>query len=457
MLLLGLINLLFFAGTFRLLQNDQAYQSTLGKISLNYERNAQNGIAMVPKPFTDVDDHKFNTWDAAIYSCLRDHMYQPTMECHGNVRAAFFPLFPFLWKLSGTSSIGISLINYGMFVVSITVLILLFYRATLFDQLIVSMIIFTLPSTIIYYIPYSESLFLITGVMTAYGFIKERYWIYLVGGLLMAMVRPATIFVVIAIPMVEYFHFRYHPTSTRQSLAHLFYSVFPFLLGYFVVFFVQFIYTKSWSAFYRAHEKWNIGLRSFGEIGDWSVESFGLSTFTIFFISLPALLYLVYLVSYHKKAVARQQVDGSLEFRKEMLLLASVTYLVGVFVFTLLTSGGNLHSFYRFSLCSPFFYIAMLILLVRLDISTVVPALSVFIACGLLLSIFLYCVPAGGDKMQFRFAGLYLCALSTLFLLVRKSLTFGVQVFFAILLLVGSYFWSTYLLNSFLNQGWIFT
>jgi hypothetical protein len=457
--IIGVLNLLLFLGVFKLLQHDKIYQHTLGVISQNYERTGDWNnyeIKKVSKPYVQIKNENFENWDAAIYSCISKKMYAPENECYGKVRSAFFPLFPMLWKITNSSFIGISLINYFLFIISIALLVMMLFKEPISYKLGIYAILISIPSSIVFYIPYSESVFLFTMVIATIGVLKNKYWIYFVGILLFSMVRPASVFVLMAIIAAESMFFIKN-RDWYNLLRRIAYGSIPFLLGYLFVFIIQFIYSGSWTTFFDAQKYWEGGFSLITNISDWSLESFGLTSFAMIFVCLPALSYIIYLLFAKNKLFPQKSNDLYVDFEKQHLLLVSLLYLSGIFVFTLITSGGNFHSFFRFTLGSPFFYIAILILLSHLFNNEIKPYLLSFIVSVLLLFIFMSVVKYGGERIQFSYFGPLMFILTSLFLLFRRRIPFPIQILTVLLIIFLNTVWNTYLLNIFLSNGWIFT
>ena len=456
---IGILNLFFFLGIFKILQHDKIYQHTLGTISKNYERvEAMNNyeIKKVSKPYVQIKNENFENWDAAIYSCISKKMYIPEKECYGTVRSAFFPLFPILWRITNSSFIGISLINYFLFTLSIALLVMMLLKEPINHKLGVYAILISIPSSIVFYIPYSESAFLFTMVIATIGVLKKKYWIYFVGILLFSMVRPASVFALMAIIAAELMIF-FKNRDWHNLLKRIAYGSIPFLLGYICVFIIQFLYSGSWTTFLDAQKYWEGGFSLIRSISDWSLESFGLTSFAMIFICLPALSYIIYLLFAKNKLLTPKSNGISVDFEKQYLLLVSLLYLSGIFVFTLLTSGGNFHSFFRFTLGSPFFYIALLVLLSQLFNNEIKPFLRSFIISVILLFVFMFFVDFGGERMQFSYFGPLMFILTSLFLLIRRHIPFPIQILTTLFIIFLNTIWNTYLLNIFLSNGWIFT
>lgn len=458
LLSIGLLNLVLFFGIFKLLQNETVYHSTLGQISQNYERTGEWNnytIQKVSKPYTQWSNDNIKTWDASIYKCISERWYKIEDACYGQVRAAFFPLFPFLWKITGSSAIGISLINYFIFIVSIALLVVYLLNGSFKNKLIIFTVLITLPSTVIYYIPYTEALFLLTMTIAAIGLLKNRYGLYFAGFLLMAMVRPATVFVLLAILAIEMLGL-FRNRQFKPFLKSSFLKAIPFLIGYSISFLIQTISSGTLTAMIEAQKHWAGEIQSIAGISDWSVEGFGLSVFAIFFVSIPALLFLFY--SFVNIKNSKPFLLEKAEFTAEAyLFFISIAYLTGIFVFTLITSGGNLHSYFRFTLASPLFYIAILILLNHIQQIKIRNSILIFIGMSVLLFLFLNLTEYGGDRIQFSFAGMYLLVLAFLYLFTRKGLNKKTDSIALSVLILASLVWNTYLFNMYLSDGWIFT
>ncbi len=456
---IGILNIILFIVVFRSFQNEKIYQNSLGIISENYERTGSwpnYEVKKVSKPFLGMSNANFLNWDASIYKCISERMYEPGDDCYGNVRAAFFPLFPLLWKITFSSPVGISVINYLLFIVSVAVMVMLFLKTSLTDKLIIYSVLITLPSTIIFYIPYTESLFLATMTITAIGILKKNYGMFFAGSFLMSLVRPATVFVLIAIALAEIIIF-IKDRAYRSFINALFFRSLPFLAGYFCAIFIQYLYTGSWTAMLQAQKQWEGGLEFIKGISDWSVEGFGLSSFAVFFVCLPVLFFIFYLFVSRKKRTASDFIAELKNFGVNYLLLIAAFYLAGIFVFILLTSGGNLHSFFRFTLASPFFFLAAIFFLNYLSENPIKKVIIIFIILTSLLALFLHFTEYGGERMQFSFSGLYLFIATALFLIIRKKIPRSIQLVIVLILILLSTVWNTFLLNAFFSDAWIFT
>ncbi len=451
--IIGIVNLIVFLAIYKLLQHDRVYRYTLGTISQNYQMFDDSGnpdIRRVSNPYVSITDDKFDNWDASIYRCIKDNMYADT-GCYAKVKGAFFPLFPMVWKILHVNNIEISLFNYLIFIFSVALLIINLYKSSDKNKLLVYAMLISLPSVIVYFIPYTEALFLLCMTLSVIGLIKKKYYLYFIGTILLAMVRPATVFVFLAFLMVEIISLAVNK-DLKAFMKNCLQKLLPFLLGYFLAIFIQYLSSSSWTLISDAGTHWSGGIiQKIAGISDWSAEGFGLTTFALFFVCLPVTIYLGYII-WSKQALraASQQTES-------YILMVSMFYMVGITVFIFLTSGGNLHSFSRFILDSPPFYIAIILLL---NGSGYVKKNMALMLCTLplaLLIIFLSVADYGGSRMDFSYMGLYLYILVFMFMLFRERLAFKAQLVAAAILVLFSLLWNTYLLNMFFNEAWIFT
>jgi len=454
---LGILCFLLFAGVFRFFQNDYLYHHTLGRISSNYEWS-QTGknyeIIKVSKPFKEVNNTNLETWDAVIYKCISDRMYVIERACYGMVRAAFFPLFPGLWKALHCTSIGISVINYFIFIASLAWLFTLLVPARMPGQALDYIILATLPSSVFFLIPYTEALFMLTMTIVAAGIIKKKYLIFFAGSFLLAMVRPATVFIYLAIMCAELV-LMIKNKSYINSLKEMLFKSLPFLAGYFLSVFIQYMYSGSWTSMIEAQKYWGGKIENIGTISDWSVEGFGMSVFSLFFICIPLLIYISKMLvkTLNKGQVFKlhpEEPDG-------YLFLVSSFYLVGIFIFTLITSGGNLRSFSRFTLASPAFFIVVLISLKYLFHAPPRLPMIIYGLCTLLSLFFIFSVEYGGSRVDYSFAGYYMFIATGLFVLINRVMPTHSKIPAAIIIVLLNTVWNTYLLNAFLSKGWTFT
>jgi len=451
----GLLCFALFWGVFSALQNQTFFDDTLGTVAHSYERtDTEMGfkISEKPTPYVAVTQEKYLRWDAEIFSFIRDRNYVLEEEFRGEVRSAFFPLFPFLWKTTGLSPRGVSVLNYFIFILSMALLFAYLQpKAPIKNNLkwpfFIALI--TLPTTIVYHIPYSESLFMLCMTVVVIGVLKEKYGMYFFGALLLAMVRPATVFVLISLLAIEAFSF----VRARDSNALIKNSILrgaPFVLGYLLVFFIQWTTSGSWTSFFDAHLMWASGLPENTGITDWSVEGYGMNVFSIFLIAIPACVLSGKIIWENR---------GNKMEKRDYVLLSSLLYISGILICTILTSNGNIHSLFRFIMASPLFYIAAIVLFYDFEKSksTFIKSNVIFFGLCISMLVFMTLVSYGGHVFQFKFLGMLLLMGYTFFAINHKRLNRAFRVVVFCALTLTSTVWNTYLLNMMFCNGWTFT
>jgi len=440
--------LLLFHAVFSLFQHPDFYSSTLGTISSNYVRTGDWNDGKIVKSdttFLERSPDNYLNWDAAIYHCIAQRMYKPEDSCYSKVRAAFFPAFPLVWRFSGLSPPGMAILNFILFALGLALLLSFFSNRTFSENLVIYLVLVSLPSSVIFQMPYTESLFVISMIVGCIGLWKNKYGLYFLGFALMAMVRPATVFVLFALALTDLVRSIQTKSSFVETFKSLVLKGLPFLLGYILALGIQLYSSGSLTAFWDAHDFWAGTTPKNWQIVDWSVEGFAMNSFAIFFVAIPATL------------AAIRCLFSDLSIHKNYLLSLSLLYFTGIFIFTSITSGGNLHSFFRFELASPCFFIAAVILLDRCK-KGLWSQLFKFIFLPLVgLVLFLAFTDYGGDRLRFEYMGAYLLIASFTFLLVyHRLMPFSRYIILAVLL-VGNIVFGTYLLNMFLSNVWIFT
>ncbi len=453
--IIGVLGAIFFWIIFISFQNETIYNNTLGLISKNYERTGTWNdwkIQKVKRTYLNANNENFLQWDASIYYNISKRMYKAEEAHYGKVRAAFFPMFPLVWKITHLSPRLISLLNYLIFIFSISLLATYLLPNNKYLRLTSYLVLITLPTSVIFMIPYSESLFLLFMTIAFIGILKEKYPLYFVGILLLSMVRPATLFVLLAIVSTEIL---LHINKKKTSLVkNIFFKSLPFFIGYCTVFLIQYKSSGSWTAFLDAQKYWSGGIQKISAISDWSIEGFGLNTFAVFFVAAPALIYVFYLGI---KVLLKTHIQLNLNEKKSYLLLVSLFYLAGILVFTMITSGGNLHSFFRFTMCSPHFYIAMLILIASLPNINTISNNLILALMFLSLSLFLIIVDYGGNRFEFSYLGVLLLILTSIYIMNRRFIPIKYDLSLLVLIITANTIWNTYMLNIFFSNGWIFT
>ena len=285
-------------------------------------------------------------WDAGWYSSIVSEGYVYKKSIQSNT--GFFPLFPFLWKISKLSAIGISILNYGVFILG--VLLVKISLPNVKNQTVLLSLSF--PSLLFMYVPYSEALFFMSSALFLYGNYIDSKKLKIVAILIMSLTRPTIFFFLPAIIFSELMS----SASLKSKLIDMLIYTSVILLGTSVSFYIVGISSGNFFAY------------SDSQINNWShvfsLPQFPLTTWRgyrilwldafglwIVLSSLAAsIIYFVKTVSSKWKVV----------YDKNMLL--SLSYLSMTFIYVLFfhakeeKSGlTSILSLNRYVFCSPFF------------------------------------------------------------------------------------------------------
>jgi len=447
---------------FKLFQKPAIIDSTLNKISHSYVRDAVNKNYVWKKTdqtFYYRDEKNTLRWDGKIYYDISKNYYN-----NGDWKYCFFPLFPLVWKLSHISAIYIGLFNYLLFGFSVILLSMLFFNITeisLIEKLYVFSISLLLPPIVIYYLPYAEALFMITFVLAIFGLMKKKYWLFFISILLFTMSRPIFTIIGLSFIIIDSLYFIKHKNA-KYFIKELLLKLLPVIIGTFIVFYMFFLNSGSFNKYFESHHKyWNITFSIPHKISDWSIESFGMNVFTIFFILLPAsiIFFLNFFKTYKKSETTEipSIFNGDKIFIKEYLYHISLMYFFGVFAFIFFYQGGSLNGLHRYILDSPFFYIFLFYSYQKLRKVKAILFFSI-ISCLLIAALILFAnSPKLEPSLDFNDSGFFTLFLDLIFLYslkymnnLVKFISFGIVALYNII-------WITYLYNIYLCDGWIFT
>jgi hypothetical protein len=446
---------LLFLSLFTLLQDDQIYNSTIGRISNNYVYTGnwdKHQIVEEKVAYTELCTENLEYWDAMIYNEIKNDMYEPT-NGEENQKPAFFPLFPMIWKISGLDSMGIMLLNYIFFAAGLFILFQLFVDPKETAYYLTFCLVF--PSSVIFMIPYSEACFFLLFSIAAYGAVKKNYLLYFIGILLMAMTRPAGLFAGIAILAADLCISVRDRKKTGELVISALKKIFPFIVGFLSALFIEFLYTEDFFSLFEAQKSWGGHFSLPTKISDWSIEGFGITTFSVFFISIPCLIFTMYLL--YSSAGKRPSSPKEEGREADFIFYTSVFYVAGMFLFLLFYSGGNLYSYSRLTLATPFFFCIVLALKRKIEMLKPGKAALGFLSAAGIMTIVLLRIDFGKPLLSYKYTGLYLALALSLLILVRlfyNDKRIG-YVFFPIAFI--AVLWQTYLLNMLLSDAWIFT
>lgn len=280
-------------------------------------------------------ESNFVNWDAEHYSFIKEKGYE-------GFRVAFFPFFPMLWRFSTLGVHGILFLNafiyIGAFYCLMKSMRLKFYETVLY---------LSIPSSIFYFLPYSEAVFFVSATVLLLGVKKQKIFLVLVGLFLCTLARPSFTILIPALFIMEFLGNENRKQIVTNCLLYCAVSA----LGIGVVGWIQYQQTGEWFQFFAVQKGWGnylqmpqFPLRSWG--GNMIVRLDGVA---LFFGVMTGIVLVLFLV--------RSQRVQLIHLPKEVIL--SLAYVAGITASVFLFRGGSLFSLNRFVFAVPFIMIAV--------------------------------------------------------------------------------------------------
>jgi hypothetical protein len=291
------------------------------------------GLLLTGKTFF-LQEQNFLNWDAIHYQTIRDQGYSGFL-------VAFFPLFPFVWKLSHLGAWGISIANALIYMLSFSWIVTEFGICRREQFLLQS-----LPSMIFMFIPFTESLFFFCCTLILIGLHRDKISMAGIGFLLSSLCRPTTYVFLPAVLIVVFLCRKDMRSFWKQSMVFSF----LLLLGLFITVWVHFYFTGKWFVFFEAQKGWNNSFRMpHFPLSSWAGNNIGRLDGTAFFCGMVAAGTCLYWIIGYLRGT---------QLRVSPEVLFSVCYLAGISLVILMFRGGSLFSLNRFVFATPFFLLA---------------------------------------------------------------------------------------------------
>ncbi|PBQ30755.1 hypothetical protein CNR22_02850 [Sphingobacteriaceae bacterium] len=182
--------------------------------------------------------------DSVFYESLKNqgYIYLENKNCN----AGFFPLFSYLWALTNSGPLTISIINLFLYGVALLLLCNTFKPD---PSLLV--IFMALPFMFFLFTPLSEALFFLACSVLLYGLEKKQTWWLFTGVLIATLTRPSfAFFIPAAIAVVVIINTNKHLLEFSAWRSLVFSFLLPSVLGLLLVCTIQFIQTGHFFAFF---------------------------------------------------------------------------------------------------------------------------------------------------------------------------------------------------------------
>ncbi|HXC03413.1 MAG TPA: hypothetical protein VNZ86_01600, partial [Bacteroidia bacterium] len=391
-------------------QEPDVYSRTLGRITHTYQhagtgRNVK--IVEVNEAFADWKNESVYHWDAALYEKIRVQGYK-TGAAGAKEKLAFYPLFPWVWNITRLGPHGIIILNALLFVSGILMLLYTLQPAPE-NRFFYFLLALLVPTAVEFYLPYAEALFLFTLAIAVWGILKSNYKVFAAGAFFFCMTRPSALIFMMALLATDgIFLFRHR--NWRHFMREFGLKIAPCIAGFLVVTGIQYSFTGSWDSYFDSLDLWPSESGLFNTIRDWSREGFGMSVFSIFFVCIPALVYILIWALQclfgKQKQEALSFLGADPVFKRDYLWYVSLVFISGNLIYTILVSGNCINGFSRYTLAVPFFYIVLFQLPERLRKLSVLQRMLVWTGSCAGLILFLTQVFYGGSRFTFAFLGM---------------------------------------------------
>lgn len=428
-------------------QNPTIYKYTLNKVSRNWVKT-DKGRKMADTAYIQLTAENFLQWDGKHYAFIKDNGYNIS-KSGGNHTFAFFPLFPLLWKISRLPDQGIIFLNFILFSIGLILLQTVFIPHK--NSLALAFVPLLFPGIVSFLIPYTEAVFFITLSIGIYGYMKDKYWLYLIGMMLASMARPSITLIALAVLCTELYYF-IQQKNVIDSLKSFTKKISPLIAGTLIVSLIQLAYgSGSLTKFAEVQSLWGKKLSIPHNIRDWSLEGFSMNIAVIVFIAIPVLafLFLSALKIFEKK---NEQQENKVQY----LQILSSFFIGGTFLYILLYQEGSLNGLFRYVQCTPFFFVLIFSLPYKLDALKNEYKIFMLFIC-FILGLFLLGMIGYSSFWSFADLGFFIFS-SALFLWLFQP--YEKNIYYKVLLVITlaiNIIWTTYLFNMYISNGWIYT
>ena len=277
----------------------------------------------------------FLNWDAQHYFEIQKNGYEGFL-------VAFFPFFPMIWKVTGFGIYGIVFFNAIVYIICFYFLM----RSMVVNYLELAFYL-SIPSSIFFFLPYTESVFFLSATILLLGIKKERFYLVLLGLFMCILSRPSFTILLPSLVLMDVFNYLKNNIIWIRLFSYLLVS----LLGVFFVGWIQFLDTGQWFKFFEVQQGWG----NYLQIPKLPLTSWGgnmitrLDGIALFFGLLSGLFLLFFML--------KRKLVEKINLPNEVFL--SLAYLGGITLLVLFFRGGSLFSLNRFVFAVPFILVVL--------------------------------------------------------------------------------------------------
>ncbi len=457
---------LLFLGTalliYRALQSEYVYYELLDRPYKTWRWDSNIDFPnLFELPYPSITKKDLSRWDA-------DHYHHIAVEGYGVRESsyAFFPLFPWLYRLFGSNPYLICIVNWLLFITAWLIL-LRSLAPNLKPNLRIALyaVGVALPSVVCFAIPYTESTYFFAAIAFLVGLHKRWPLLWVIGGMMLGLTRPALLILVASLVCIEGFRFLLKPRPLKH-LSNLAITILPLIGGTAIAVAVQMQSGAGPFKFITVlEENWGTSFELPGYLGSWSHSGHMLELMGVFGISMLALADVANTVWRNLRAVyihKTEAEDFTLGTLRYLELLAAVC-LIGQGLSIIFLQHSNTHGATRYIYATPYLYIWGLMKLQRAWQTNVLKRTAIL---GYLLVVTLFAwgfltaehfsdVPVAAMSLPFNGTPWMLLAIGIALFLPQMNHVWR-RVFIA-LLFVTSGFYCSFLLMCFIGNGLIWT
>lgn len=287
-------------------------------------------------------------WDAGWYYDIVTKGYHLGYGNQNNT--AFYPLLPWIWKLTHLDAWGMSILNIIFFSCALSIFCSL-YTITDSDKFIW----ISLPAFIFIFVPYTEALFMLSGMLMILGVKKKNKALTWISILLLSETRPVSMILFPAFLITEVLSHRRGEILYSLKSFLINYAI-PLIIGFVFLVWYQYHETGELFSFFKQEESWG---HKFG----WPVFPLDcqLGPKTLWINSIALFVGFISLIALIRTGIKWLAKNVTIT---DPILYLSYLYLTAVMFIILLfnpewtiKNTTSVHDAYRYAMASPFFWV----------------------------------------------------------------------------------------------------